>query len=244
MITLEGINFQGTTRILFGDAEAAFFVTSDTQIQLTVPDGAVSGPLQFESQRGNSQNDVIFTVNTSAPFVETIEPLAVRTGELVRLTGRNLGNVTSILVGEIDARFSVVAENQISLIAPSIPTTGFVTLTNPGGVTQSTDMLVVTGLEPRISELDPAAGIPGDLITIVGGSFSTATNVWFGDFQAEFSIVADNQPSNPLSNAAPKHISQCFSVRSTIKYPDNVAIEDLDYKSFPFTNHGADTAAN
>ena len=193
LITLEGINFQGTTRILFGDAEAAFFVTSDTQIQLTVPDGAVSGPLQFESQRGNSQNDVIFMVNTSAPFVETIEPLAVRTGELVRLTGRNLGNVTSILVGEIDARFSVVAENQISLIAPSIPTTGHVTLTNPGGVTQSTDMLVVTGLEPRISELDPAAGIPGDLITIVGGSFSTATNVWFGDFQAEFSIVADNQ---------------------------------------------------
>ncbi len=202
LITLEGINFVGTTAILFGEASADFTVTADTQIQVTVPDGAETGPPTFESVNGDSQSEVLFTLNTPAPFIEDFEPLAVRSGQLVRINGRNFNSVTSVLVGEEAVEFAVVADNQISLTAPLDPTSSRITLTNPGGITSSEDLLVVTGPEPRISELDPGAGIPGDLIMIEGGNFSTTTNVWFGTLSAEFSIISDDQLQAVVPNQA------------------------------------------
>lgn len=193
LITLEGINFTGTTAVAFGDANAVFSVTADTQIQVTVPAGASTGPLQFESTQGESTSNVIFTVNTSAPHIEDFEPLTVRGGELLRVNGRNFRFLSSVLIGEVAASFVVVADNQLSITVPPSAMTGPITLTNPGGITVSTLPLVVTGPEPSITTLDPTAGMPGDLILIDGGNFATATRVWFGNWEAEFSIVADNQ---------------------------------------------------
>lgn len=201
-VTLEGINFTGTSAIFFGDAAAEFTVTADTQIQVIIPEAATSGPPRFESINGNSVSDLVFTVNTLAPIIEEFEPLAVRTGQLVRINGLNFTAVTSVLVGEEAVEFAVVADNQISLTAPLTPVTAKITLTSPGGITSSDGPLVVTGPEPRISGLDPGAGLPGDLIQIEGGNFSTTTNVWFGSLSAEFSIIADNQLQAVVPNEA------------------------------------------
>ncbi len=201
-VTIEGINFTGTSAIYFGDAAAEFTVTADTQIQAIIPEEATTGPPRFESINGNSVSDVAFTVNTPAPVIEEFEPLAVRAGQLVRINGRNFTTVTSVLVGEEAVEFAVVADNQISLTAPLEPVTAKITLTSPGGISSSDDPLVVTGPEPRISELDPGAGLPGDLIMIEGGNFSTTTNVWFGSLSAEFSIIADNQLQAVVPNQA------------------------------------------
>ena len=202
LITLEGINFTGTTGIGFGEARATFSVTADTQIQVTVPEGATTGPLQFESTRGESTSNVVFTVNTPAPHIEEFEPLTVRGGELLRVNGRNFRTLSSVLIGEVEASFVVVADNQLSITVPPSAITGLITLTNPGGITVSTTPLVITGPEPSITALDPIAGMPGDLILIDGGNFATATNVWFGNWEAEFSIVADNQLQAVVPNEA------------------------------------------
>ena len=202
LVTIEGINFTGTTAIHFGEASAAFTVTADTQIQGTIPEEATTGMPRFESINGDSVSSVPFTINTPAPFIEDFEPASVRAGQLVRINGRNFSAVSDILVGEEPVAFAVVADNQISMTAPIVPTSGLITLTNPGGITSSTNLLVVTGPEPSISMLTPDAGKPGDLILIEGGSFSTTTNVWFGNFQAEYSIIADNQLQAVVPNDA------------------------------------------
>ena len=202
LVTIEGINFTGTTAIHFGEASAAFTVTADTQIQVTIPEEATTGMPRFESINGDSVSSVPFTINTPAPFIEDFEPASVRAGQLVRINGRNFSAVSDILVGEEPVAFAVVADNQISMTAPIVPTSGLITLTNPGGITSSTNLLVVTGPEPSISMLTPDAGKPGDLILIEGGSFSTTTNVWFGNFQAEYSIIADNQLQAVVPNDA------------------------------------------
>ena len=202
LVTIEGINFTGTTAIHFGEASAAFSVTADTQIQVTIPEEATSGMPRFESINGDSVSSVPFTINAPAPFIEDFEPVSVTAGQLVRINGRNFSGVSDILVGEEQVDFAVVADNQISMTAPIQPTSGLITLTNPGGITSSTNQLVVTGAEPSISMLDPNAGRPGDLIMIEGGNFATTTNVWFGNFQAEFSIIANNQLQAVVPNDA------------------------------------------
>ena len=202
IVTFEGINFTGTSAIHFGTAEAEFTVTADTQIQVTIPEGAVSGPPNFESINGSSVSSVSFTLNTPAPHIDDFEPLAVRGGELVRVNGRNFSTVTSILIGETNVPFAVVADNQISVTTPITPTAAMITLTNPSGITTSTNKLVITGPEPSITELIPNAGQSGDLLMIEGGNLATTTNVWFGEFEAEFSIIADNQLQVVVPNSA------------------------------------------
>jgi hypothetical protein len=202
LVTFEGINFTGTSAIRFGTVDAEFTVTADTQIQVTIPEGAVSGPPSFESINGSSVSPVSFTLNTPGPHIEDFEPLAVRGGELVRVNGRNFSTVTSVLIGETNVPFAVVADNQISVTTPITPTAAMITLTNPGGITTSTNNLVITGPEPSITELIPNAGQSGDLIMIEGGNLATTTNVWFGEFEAEFSIIADNQLQAVVPNNA------------------------------------------
>ena len=202
LVTFEGINFTGTSAIRFGTAEAAFTVTADTQIQVTVPVGAESGPPSFESTNGSSVSPVQFTLNSPGPHIEDFEPLAVRGGELLRVNGRNFSTVTSVLIGETNAPFTVVADNQISVTTPITPMTGKITLSNAGGIATSAINLVITGPEPSIAELIPNSGQSGDLIMIEGGNLATTTNVWFGEFQAEFSILADNQLQAVVPNDA------------------------------------------
>jgi hypothetical protein len=202
IVTFEGINFTGTSAVRFGTVDAEFTVTADTQIQVTIPEGAISGPPSFESINGSSVSPVSFTLNTPGPHIDDFEPLAVRGGELVRVNGRNFSTVTSVLIGETDVPFAVVADNQISITTPITPSTAMITLTNPGGITTSTNNLVITGPEPSISELIPNAGQSGDLIMIEGGNLATTTNVWFGEFEAEFSIIANNQLQAVVPNNA------------------------------------------
>ena len=181
IVTFEGINFTGTSAIRFGTADAEFTVTADTQIRVTIPEEAVSGPPSFESINGDSVSPVTFTLNTPGPHIDDFEPLAVRGGELVRVNGRNFSTVTSVLIGETNVPFAVVADNQISVTTPITPITAMITLTNPGGISTSTNNLV---------------------IMIEGGNLATTTNVWFGEFEAEFSIIADNQLQAVVPNNA------------------------------------------
>ncbi len=193
LITLEGINFTGTTGVRFGDVAAAFTVTSDTQMQITVPEGATSGPIQFESLAGEATSEPEFTVSEGEPLIEDFSPLAARVGEPVRINGRNFSTVTAVVIGETPAEFTVVASTQISLTVPPDAESGQIVVTNPAGIATSETDLVIIGPEPVINELDPNAGLPGDSILIEGGNLATVTNVMFGSFQAEFAILADNQ---------------------------------------------------
>ena len=202
IITLEGINLTGTQSIRFGAAVAPFTVTADTQIRVTIPNDAESGPLTLTSPRGTSVSEPEFTLSGAAPFIEDFRPLTVTAGQLVQVHGRNFTGITSVLIGETTVAFSVVADIQLNIITLSEPMTGKITLTHPEGITRSTEPLVVSGATPRISRFIPPAGRLGDTIRIQGGNFATATNVWFGTLPAEYTIVADNEIEAIVPNQA------------------------------------------
>ncbi len=58
-----GDNLTGTTKVAFGGIPAAFTVVSDTEIQATIPAGAISGIVTVETPGGTLKSNMIFQVD-------------------------------------------------------------------------------------------------------------------------------------------------------------------------------------
>jgi hypothetical protein len=88
IITLNGTNFSGATRILFNGTSATFTNSAfsyapfeDFRLFATVPPGATAGPITIETTHGNATSSVIFT-----PLV--LPKLSIRSlpGNLIELS--------------------------------------------------------------------------------------------------------------------------------------------------------------
>lgn len=65
-VTITGTGFAGTTGVMFGTATTTRFkVVSDSQITVTVPDNAQTGPLMVMGNRGDATSSSTFTVDGS-----------------------------------------------------------------------------------------------------------------------------------------------------------------------------------
>jgi len=71
VVTLAGSGFTDATRVTLGRVTAAFDVVSDAQITLTVPAGAISGPISVTTPGGSAVSAGSFRV-TSAKLVITV----------------------------------------------------------------------------------------------------------------------------------------------------------------------------
>jgi len=64
-VTIKGSHFTGVTKVMFApEREAVFTVVSDTEIEATVPFGAVTGPIQVYTSGGVVTSGDSFTVET------------------------------------------------------------------------------------------------------------------------------------------------------------------------------------
>jgi streptogramin lyase len=67
VVTVIGTGFSGATAVALVHAAAAFTVDSDTQITLTVPAGAISGPISVTTPRGAARSAAAFRVVGAGP---------------------------------------------------------------------------------------------------------------------------------------------------------------------------------
>ena len=73
MSTLTGTSFTGATSVGFnGAATTDFSVNSDTQITVTVPSGATSGPITVTTPGGTATSDMGFIVIAMSPSTTTV----------------------------------------------------------------------------------------------------------------------------------------------------------------------------
>ncbi len=73
-VVLTGVNFTGTSQVIFsGNAVASFVRNSSTQITATVPAGAVTGPIRIVKSGYNDVLSPVFTVCTSPPTVLSVD---------------------------------------------------------------------------------------------------------------------------------------------------------------------------
>jgi hypothetical protein len=63
MVRIQGSGLAGVNHVLFSDSRDAYFkVLSDNEIQCTVPDGAVPGPIELGTPQGSVKTPVPFAV--------------------------------------------------------------------------------------------------------------------------------------------------------------------------------------
>jgi uncharacterized repeat protein (TIGR03803 family) len=107
---------------------------------------ATDGNLYGAASVGGADNDgTIFSLVTGlSPFVKTV-PAAGKAGLSLYVLGTNLIGATSVSFNGTSATFTVVSATEITTAVPTGATTGFVTVTTPGGTLSSN---VIFGVVP------------------------------------------------------------------------------------------------
>ena len=145
-----------------------------------------------ESGGANGLNGGVFYSLDSGlkPFVSLLNWNG-KVGKTVEMLGQGFTGTTKVSFNGTSATFTVSSDTYLTATVPSGATTGFVTVTTPGGALKSNRKFLVT---PSILSFSPPSGPVGTPVTITGVSFTGAIKVTFGGVKATvFSVDSDTQ---------------------------------------------------
>ncbi|OKL40860.1 IPT/TIG domain-containing protein [Pontibacter flavimaris] len=196
-ITLFGQYFTGVNQVLFNGAAAdpaTIVFVSDSEIKVTVPKGASSGPIMAMSPAGNGTS-ATFTVygpqiiaqsegeeNAGLEFAPTEGP-ALTT--VVTIYGNYFTAVNEVLFNGVKATsFTVVNDEQITATVPLGAGTGPITVKSPAGEAVSTAVFNVpapqfVAYDGVDSQFKPTSAGPNMQITLYGVNLASVSSVVF-----------------------------------------------------------------
>ncbi len=204
-VVITGINFTTATNVSFNGTNAAFAVTSDTQISATVPTGATTGPLRVFNPAGTNTTGSNFIIG---PFITGFSPVAAQIGSQVVVEGFNFLEVTNVAFTSATGGFTnasavaIVSATQLRGTVPVGATNGPVRVISPSGTNITSSNVTVFALAPVLTSFTPTNGLPGTTVTLEGANFLGATNVSFNGIAASFSLTADTQITATVPAAA------------------------------------------
>jgi hypothetical protein len=181
-IVISGSNFgsaQGNSTVSFGGVRATTVGPwNDTQITATVPTGAATGPMSVVVNGLQSNQNVIFTVNT------TISGISPNNGTALseyQITGSGFGTAqgqSAVTLNGLPSPVLSWGPNSITALAPAGATTGDVVVTVGGIATGGPSFTVTTPpapVIPSIGSVSPTSGNAGTPVTIQGSGFGSQT---------------------------------------------------------------------
>jgi hypothetical protein len=198
-VTVHGLNFAGTTQVTFGTATTTTFaVSSATQLSVTVPSGASTGPIRVTTPAGTAVSTMAYTI--PAPVITALTPATGSVYTSVTITGTNLSDVTGVTFNGLAASyFFANSATSVSAYAPTGVTTGPVVVTTPGGTSNG---LLFTAA-PVLSSFSPTSGSPGTVVTLTGQNLTDATQVSFNGVAASsYSVVSATQLTATVPSGA------------------------------------------
>jgi hypothetical protein len=105
--------------------------------------------------------------------------------------GQGFIGTTDVSVNGTHAKFKVVSDTFLNATVPDGATTGFVTVTTPGGTLTSNKVFQVL---PQFLDYAPHQGPVGTHVDIKGMSLSEVIAVGFGDrVPAQFTVISDHE---------------------------------------------------
>ncbi|WP_210518480.1 IPT/TIG domain-containing protein [Hymenobacter terricola] len=187
-VVITGTNFTAATQVAFnGTGALAFSINSATQITVTVPVGATTGPIAVTTPLGTGTSATDFTV-PPVPIITSFTPTSGLPGTVVVLTGNYFTGATQVTFnGTVAPGFVVNSATQITVTVPAGTTSGLITVTAPNGVGVSTTPFVI--LVPVISSFTPTTGPVGTVVVLTGNYFTGATQVTFNGTVAPGFVV-------------------------------------------------------
>jgi hypothetical protein len=175
-VTINGSGFQatkGSSTVNFGGTLSSVVSWSDSQIVVTVPASALTGPVLVTVNGIGSNSDVLFTMPN--PVITSLSPASGPVGAVVHINGSGFGTQTGNSVTfSPSAGASIVtwSDTQIAATVPSTATTGAVIVT-VGGVSTPAN-IDFTVPAPQVNSVSPTSGIVGSSVTINGSGFQTS----------------------------------------------------------------------
>src|SRR5439155_8207600 len=120
IVTMNGLNFAGTTAVKFNGIAAAFSVDSATMIHATAPTGATTGPLSVTTDAGTATSAGNFTM---APSITSFTPTSGAVGITVTINGTNFTGASAVKFNATTASFTVTSATAIQAAGPTGATT-------------------------------------------------------------------------------------------------------------------------
>lgn len=188
VVVISGGDFTGATAVKFNGVNATTFsVTAASQIHVTVPATATTGPLAITTPSGTATTSSNFVVSGLAPVVTGFSPFGGKVGDPVVISGLNFTTATNVSFNGTNASFAVTSDTQISAIVPTGATTGPIRVLNPAG-TNATGSNFIVG--PFITGFSPIAAQVGSQVVVEGFNFLEVTNVAFASAAGGFTNAA------------------------------------------------------
>lgn len=220
LITLDGVNLAGTTRVLFHGVEAEFTVTSPTRITATVPAAATSGQITVETLANLVTSSGTFNV---VPVLDSFSPGSATVGSPITLSGAGLTNLTWVRLGGLDMSFTLLSPTSIRAIVPLDAFSGTIRLRNLSGLEiQAPGTFLVDGARPTLASFTPTEGGEGARVQIVGKGFATASRVQFNGTDA----VLGTKTSTSIETTVPAGASTGPIAVTTL---DGIAVSTANF---------------
>ncbi len=190
-VKITGSGFTTAKDVSFNSVPGVFFIESATVIYVTLPEGAISGPISVNNATGAGSSGALhFTVS---PRINTLTPDRGLSGKKVVIQGDNLNNTTNVFFGGLPASFTPVSASQLSVTVPVGATNAPITVMTTVGNAKTTNDFLITNV-PIIRSFTPTVASVNTSVVIDGGDFSGVTNVLFnGQPATTFTITALNQ---------------------------------------------------
>jgi RHS repeat-associated protein len=227
-VTIVGSNFgdsQSASAVYFNGAAASSVTSwSSTQIIAVVPTTASSGPVTVVVAGVGSNRTVPITVYK--PTITSLTPPAASTGGSVTLTGSGFGSTQGNSTVQFNGSTANASwsDSSITAVVPSSATSGPVTVTEGGIVSNSVQFTV---LEPlAVSGISPTTGPVGTTVTIHGAGFGPTQSSSTVDFYGTPATVtgwSDTQITALVPVGAPSG-SVDVTVAGIIAYGPNFTV--------------------
>jgi len=177
-ITVTGVGFSALQSVKLGAITATFTVASDTQLQLTVPQGAQTGRIELSAAGRSVLSATDFTVS-GVPLLLSLSPASVLPGGRVTLNGSSLDRVTQVRLNSTVLPIVSQAAATLTVDVPMAATSGALTLVDADGAArvQSQQLAVVAPM--TLTSFAPTSIVTGQNLTVNGTNLDRSTAVLF-----------------------------------------------------------------
>jgi uncharacterized repeat protein (TIGR01451 family) len=212
ILTITGANFNEVAAnqkptVAIGSAQATVGTVTFSNLTITVPASASTGPISVTTSNGTHTSSQLFYL---PPRIITFNPTNGVPGTIIHIIGTNFTDASAVSFnGTLAESFWVTNNGSIGAQVPEGVVTGPIYVTTPHSTTNSVSRLFYGA--PLISGFAPAHGLPGTNVTILGTNFTGASAVSFNGTAAAFSltngvltvIVPTNAQTGPVSITTP-----------------------------------------
>jgi hypothetical protein len=175
-VALRGKNFSArfaANMVTLGGRPAVVLSATPQQLEVTVPEGATSGPFVVTVQPGGEAQSKPFTV-TAATAISGYSPERGVPGAELTIHGQGFAREAAhnrVFLGNVSLPIKRASESELVVTLPAKIASGDLLVDVDGGGRAKAPTPLVVQLLPKILRFSPQRGQPGTVVTVRGASF-------------------------------------------------------------------------